>query len=161
MFWKSHWSLSLANYTDRVDTIYLCEIIVFFNPHPYRRNFRIIARCCCFYAVAPDRSYTSVSKGHRTFHDLFDTQMNVEGRWVWIHHSESRFAKLGMRCEFSEGGGKRPWGQSIHCCYIKRIITYTAAVDDGMTWLPNKLTLFPLSVNDFEHCSSYFLRGVW
>ena len=36
---------------------------------------------------------------------------------------------------------------------------YTAAVDGRMTWLRNKLTLFPLSVNDFEHCSSYFLRG--
>ena len=67
-----------------------------------------------------------------------------------------------MRCEFSVGGGKRPWGQSTHCCCIKRMITYTAAVDGRMTWLWNKLTLFPLSVNDFEHWSSYFLRvGGW
>jgi len=71
-----------------------------------------------FNAIAPGRSFTSVSKGHCKFHELFDTQMDVGGRWVWIHHSESRCAKLRMRCEFSEGGGNRPWGQSIHCCYI-------------------------------------------
>jgi hypothetical protein len=30
-----------------------------------------------------------------------------------------------------------------------------------MTWLSNKLTPFSLSVNDFEHGSSYFLGRVW
>jgi hypothetical protein len=50
-------------------------------------------------------------------------------------------------------------GTKYELLLYKKIITYTAAVDGGMTWLRHKLTLFPLSVNDFEHCRSYFLRG--
>jgi hypothetical protein len=47
-------------------------------------------------------------------------------------------------------GGKRHVA-SICCCYIKKRMAYTAAIEVRMTWLLNKLTPFSLSVNDFEH----------
>lgn len=134
-----------------------------------RRNHHTIAWC---YRHRMMRLKGSVSLWVQTRfaerHNLFTTPQNAGCREVGVRvtfHifcvSEPHFATC---YDWAENSGWVMVGDdgSKDTPLLHKKEWHPAAMQVGMTWLLYKLTPFSLSVNDFEHCSSYifWVRGL-